>query len=182
MPLTVKNNDPNTTVFTKTIGGDPVRIVWGPKDSPSDKQRVPNSFAEDIDFLNSLEQGLFEIVDGPEEIIKSIQVETQKGKALREEALSRASAATMEQVDRRQDKAMVGATCIGPGPAGRTTKCERPLLIAHKDVSSVPPLCPEHAHLAPNFYLSETEDPDSREGIRRREWKPIQMTAPVQQG
>lgn len=180
MPLSVRNNEVNTTVFTKTVAGEPVRITWGAKGQPNDTQRVPNSFADDIDFLNALEQGVFEVVDGPPEILSQINQETAKARRLREETLARQAAAAESVMDRVQDKSMVGATCIGPGVRPGQV-CGAQLLIAHKNVNDVPPLCGSHADLAPTFSLLETGSKgegatESRDGVVRREWRQAVLT------
>ncbi len=181
MPLSVRNLDKNTTVFTKTMNGENVRIVWGAKGQHDDTQRVPNIMAEDIDFLNSLEHGIFEVVDGPEEILKSIDVETSKTRELREASLARAAAKTEGAMDRQQDNSMIGDTCIGPG-VREGMKCDRQVLIAHSMLGQVPPLCQQHSDLAPTFSLLESGSKgegatQTRDGVVRREWRQATMVA-----
>lgn len=180
MPLSVRNREANTAVFAKIVGGEHVRITWGPDGTANDTQRVPNSLAEDIDFLNSLEQGVLEVVDGPEDVVKALQFETAKHRQMREEREARA----LESLDRRQDRDMIGATCIGPAPAGRQGECGRAVLVANKNLDDVPPLCREHEHLAPTFFLhvdgSKGEGAThSRDGEIRREWRRVEMTQRV---
>lgn len=172
MPLSVRNCERNTAVFAKSVNGDPVRITWGPHGTSNDTQRVPTALADDIDFLNSLEKGVLEVVDGPADIVQALQFETSKQR----EERARREAQAVESLDRRQDRDMVGHPCIGPGPAGRDTTCGRPVLIAHKDANEVPPLCAEHADLAPTFFLVEEGSrgegaTHSRDGVVRREWR-----------
>lgn len=183
MPMIVQNNEQNATAFTKTIGGDPVRIIWGTKGQPNDTQRVPDSFADDIDFLNALDQGILTVISGPPELLEKIGTQQEQTANFREEQLSRQRASAEEVMNRVQDKSMVGLTCIGPGfRPGQI--CARPVLVAHTQVDEVPPLCEEHESLAPTFSLMETgsrgraEDgaSQSREGIVRREWKQAVIT------
>ncbi len=183
MPLSVRNNEKNTTVFTKMIGGDNVKIVWDASGQPKDVQRVPDSFAEDIDFLNALEQGVLTVTGGPPEVLARIDVETAQSQQIREEQQSRVAAAQADTISRPQDKAMIGASCIGPGPR-QGMKCERPVLIASTQISEVPPLCAEHENLAPTFHLVETGSKgegatEDRAGVVRREWQAAVLAAPV---
>ena len=176
MPLSVRNSVANTVVFAKNVGGDPVKVIWGPKGEPNDTQRVPNSLSEDIDFLNTLEQGTLEVLDGPPELVATLQFETEKAREMR----AAADARSMNSLARRQERDMMQATCIGPGPSGRTTECGRTLLIAAKNLQTVPPLCEQHSHLSPQFFLSEEGSrgegaTHSRDGEIRREWRSVQM-------
>lgn len=181
-PLRVRNLERNTTVFAKTINGNSHRITFGAAGTPNDTLRVPIELAEDIDFLNSLEMGIIEVVDGPADVVEYLQFETKRVREEREEQAQRAS----EVLDRRQDRDLVGVTCIGPAPAGRTGKCGRSLIQSAKQQGEVPPLCPDHTHLAPTFHLVESGSKgegatESRDGVVRREWRAAVMTAPVKQ-
>ena len=181
MPLTVRNEISNTTVFSKTMNGDPVRIIWGPSGQHNDTQRVPDSFADDIDFLNALDGGVFAVTDGPEEIVTRLQRETSKARELREEQERRA----MASIERTQDRDMIGAQCIAPqAPDRPNVPCGRSVLISHKQANEVPPLCQQHQHLAPEYFLFEEGSKgegatQSREGVVRREWRRTTLTAPV---
>lgn len=183
MPLTVRNNERNTTVFTKTINGDPVKIVWEALGQPKDSQRVPDAFAEDIDFLNALEQGVLTVTNGPAEVLARIDVETASAQAMRAEQQSRAAAASENFMERSQDKDLISASCIGPGPRPGQ-KCQRPLLIPSKDIKDVPPLCEEHGTLAPTFYLNESGSrgegaTETREGVVTRDWQQVVINPAV---
>lgn len=174
--LTVKNLMPNSTVFSKQVNGDPFKVQFAAAGHTGDTQRIPVGLAEDIDFLNSLENGVLEVIGGPEDVVAALKFETNR---VREERAEQASAAT-EMLDRRQDRDMVGASCIGPAPAGREGKCGRPLIQSAKQQGEVPPLCSEHAHLTPTFYLAEAGSKgegatETRDGVVRREWREVQM-------
>lgn len=181
-PLRVRNKEANTTVFTKTVNGDSLRLIFGPAGTHNDTQRVPLALAEDIDFLNSLEQGVLEIVSGPEDVMESLKFETEQVRAERAEAQER----TVGTLDRRQDRDIVGVTCIGPAPKGRDGLCKTPLIQQASQRNEQPPLCPVHLHLAPTFYLAEAGSKGGEQdgatqnsaGIVRREWKQA-TTGPV---
>lgn len=180
MPLLVRNREPNATVFGKMIGGENIRVLWAAAGEPEDTQRVPNSFAEDIDFLNSLDKGILEVVEAPADIKESLQRETDSLAAERE----RRSKVAASMVDHQADKSMTAETCKGPAPRGRTGECGRNVLVLSKAAKETPPLCAEHQHLAPEFVLeldgSKGEGATtSRDGEVRHVWTRVQLTAPV---
>lgn len=176
-PLRVQNLEPNMSVFAKQVNGDPLRITFAANGHAGDTQRVPIAVAQDIDFLNSLESGVLKVVDGPEELVASLQFETERLLAEKKQAAAKAT----ESLDRRQDRDIVGSTCIGPAPAGRTGECGRALIQSAKQQAEQPPLCSEHASLAPTFYLAEAGSKgenatETRDGVVRREWRQVTVT------
>lgn len=185
-PLVVRNNEKNTTVFTKQVNGDPLRVVFTAAGTPGAEQRVPLALAEDIDFLNSLEQGVLTVIGGDPQIVAALQNSADEARAQRQR---QQEAAVMSTVDRSQDKDMLGLTCIGPAPAGRQGNCGRALIQSAKQSGSTPPLCPEHEHLAPTYHLVETGSKGEEEsgasessaGVVRREWKQAVLTEPERQ-
>jgi hypothetical protein len=182
-PLRVRNNENNVTVFTKQVNGDPLKVIFGAAGTATAEQRVPLALAEDIDFLNALEQGVLTVISGPPEVVAALQSEADLARAERQR---QQEASALSMVDRAQDKDMLGVTCIGPASTGRSGHCGRPLIMSAKQSGSVPPLCPEHESLAPTFHLVETGSKgeeasgasESSAGIVRREWKQAVMTAP----
>lgn len=176
MPLTVKNQEPNTTVFAKDMNGSPLRITWGASGQHNDTQRVPDSFAEDIDFLNSLEQGILVVTDGPQHLLDALKFETSKVRALREDSAKRA----MDSLDRAQDRDILSVQCIGPAAAGRSGRCDRPLLVKSSAKDAAPPLCDLHRHLSDRYYLSEFGSAgegatESTAGVVRHEWRELAL-------
>lgn len=184
-PLRVENLMPNTTVFTKQVNGDPLKVVFTAAGTPGAVQRVPLALAEDIDFLNSLDQGTLKVIDGPPEYVQALQVETGKVRAEREQAAKDA----VSMLDRRQDRDIIGVTCVGPAPAGRSGMCGAQLLQSAAQSKKIPPLCEAHKSLAPNFYLSEAGSRGEEEsgasettaGEVRSQWREVTMTPPVKQ-
>jgi hypothetical protein len=181
-PLRVENQEANVTTFAKTVGGEFVRIIWQPKGHPGATQRVPLALAQDVDFINSLENGTLKVTGGPADIVQALQFETDTVRAERE-----AQVAQVDSVlDRRQDKDMVGLTCIAPKGNGRDGECGRSLVMSAKQSAEVPPLCSQHQHLTPTFHLTVVGSKgegatESREGVVRREWKQATLTAPIKE-
>ena len=174
--LTVKNREPNATVFSKQVNGDPLRVTFAAAGHEGDTQRVPVALAEDIDFLNALENGVLEVTGGPQDLVEALQFETERARKAREAEASKVS----EVLDRRQDRDILGQTCIGPAPTGREGSCNRPLIQSAKQQGEVPPLCSQHIHLAPNFYLAEAGSKgegatETRDGVVRREWRQVEV-------
>lgn len=175
-PLRVRNRESNTTVFAKQVNGDPVKITFGAAGHTGDVQRCPVALAYDIDFLNSLEAGVLEVIDGPADIIADLTFETEQVRAERAAAASKVT----ENLDRRQDRDIVGTTCIAPLPEGRSGTCGRSVLQNARQQAEQPPLCSEHLHLAPNYHLVESGSrgegaTESRDGVVRREWRAVQI-------
>lgn len=183
-PLVVRNNEPNVTIFAKTVNGDMTRVTFGAKGTATAEQRVPLQFAEDIDFLNALEQGVLTVIGGPPQVVDALQSSANE---YRQRHQAELQAQTMSMVDRAQDRDIVGLRCVGPAPFGRDGSCGRQLLQSAKTQGEVPPLCPEHENLAPLFHLVETGSKgeeasgasESSAGIVRREWKQSTLTAPM---
>lgn len=182
-PLTVRNNEPNVTIFAKTVNGDMTRVTFGAAGTATAEQRVPLQFAEDIDFLNALEQGVLTVVGGPANVVEILRSSADEARRSHQATLE-AQATAM--VDRAQDRDIVGLRCVGPAPFGRDGSCGRQLLQSAKAQGEHPPLCPEHEHLAPTFHLvevgskgyEESGASESTAGIVRREWKQAVITAP----
>jgi hypothetical protein len=177
-PLKVQNQMGNKSVFAKVVDGNSHNLRWEANGYPGDTLRVPYALIEDTDFINSLESGVLKVVSGPPEIMEALAFETEQVQRDRAEAEQKAT----DMLDRRQDRDIVGATCIGPGPEGRTAACGRALLQSAKQKGEQPPLCTQHAHLAPNYYLAEAGSQgegatEAHDGVVRREWKQVQMTA-----
>lgn len=174
--LTVRNLEPNATVFSKQINGDPFRVQFAAAGYPGDEQRVPAALADDIDFVNSLERGIFEVIEGEESLVKALQFQTAKAREARESEQQRYASV----LDRRQERDMLGATCVGPAPVGRDGACGRPLIQSASQQGEQPPLCTQHQHLSNEFFLAEAGSkgegatPD-RDGVVRREWRRAEL-------
>lgn len=184
-PLKVQNNEPNKTVFTKQVNGDPLKIIFGAKGQHDAVQRVPLALAEDIDFLNALEQGVLTVVDGPADVVDYLRNERE---AIREERQAEERQKATSVLDRsEQDRAIVGVACVGPAPAGRSGECNRPVLQKAAQAGQAPPLCPEHEHMADQFHLVETGSKgdkalgasETSAGVVRREWRRAVITERV---
>lgn len=182
-PLRIRNNEPNMTVFTKTVNGDPLRLSMKPAGHPGDTIRVPLALAEDVDFLNALDIGTITVVDGPDDVVAALQTNTED---IRRERVADEAAQLNLVLDRSQDNDMIGMKCIGPAPQGRSGTCGRPLLQKAAQSGKVPPLCSGHESMAPLFSLievgskgdAETGASQSSAGIVRKEWR--QATIGVQ--
>lgn len=176
-PLMVKNLEGNATTFAKVVNGNALNLRWTAKGHPGDTQRVPYDIVEDTDFLNSLEQGIFEVVDGEPEYVEFLRRETSAVRDRREQEAAKAT----DMLDRRQDKDMVGVSCIGPAPAGREGECGKALVQSAKAAAEQPPLCSLHSNLSHQFFLAEAGSKgegatETRDGVVRREWRKVQMT------
>ncbi len=181
VPLRVRNNEPNKTVFTKQVNGDPLKIIFGANGQADDTQRVPLALAEDIDFLNSLEQGCLTVVGGPPDVVEYLQQERSQIRSERQAAEKRRIESSM---DRHQEKDMIGTACVGPAPVGRKGTCDRPVIQSATQAGQAPPLCPQHEPMSTQFHLVEVGSKGEAEsgasetsaGVVRREWKQAVIT------
>jgi hypothetical protein len=174
MPLmVVKNNQRGPTVF-KTDGGQ--SHMWWPSGDGMgrDELRLPTDLLDDAGFLGALESGAVELTHWPEafddevvQLRESLQAATDRRAAYVAKALA-ASEAVME---RRQDKDIVGLTCVGPGPAGRNSACGTSVLRPAKEKDATAPLCPGHLHLSPQFVPHVIGSKGSESDPLRTEWK-----------
>lgn len=175
MPLTVRNLQNSTTLFAIPGGG---AIVWQAAGDTmgGDIQRVPDSLADDIDFLNSLDRGVLSVEDGSNaEVMASIERQSAGFRDSQEKARLRQEAV----LDRRQDRDLVTTPCIGPNPNGRgVDECGAPVLVRSATRGEVPPLCPKHESLINEFYTVDSGSKgegatDNTPGRVSQQWKRI---------
>lgn len=180
MPLIVRNNEKNPVVFAK--GG--VVITWNTAGDRQDLdvQMCPDALAEDMDFLTSIRRGQLTVEHVSDPILK------EKMEALMVFTGRMATPSDHSNVeailDRRQDRDIVGRPCIGPDERGNDGKCGAQVLNRAANIGDEPPLCTRHQSLINQFYLAEKGSKgeggdESRDGIVTREWKRVQMTAPM---
>lgn len=155
MPLLVRNNEPNSTVFdmgSRLLRWAPAGDVMG-----DDVQRVPDSLAEDVDFIRSVERGVLAVEEGSPELLEKLAASSRSyGDRAR-----RAEAAQQESVlDRRQDRDLVQSGCAECGAQVIQRAAER---------DQVAPLCNRHKDLRNQFSLEESGSVG--DGGVRREWR-----------
>lgn len=183
MPMTVRNEEPNTTVFAKMVDGNLVRIIFTAKGQPDDTQRVPDAFADDIDFLNALDQGVLTVIECSDPaLMEKIDREVKRSSNHRLERQARQQADIESVMDRSADKSVIGAECIAPKDGRPELKCAAQLLLKRAEVNDMAPLCTKHEHLRPTFYLAESGSKgrgaeEDREGVIRREWKQAEIVS-----
>lgn len=184
MPLIVQNTEPNVTVFAK--GG--ISLIWKPAGDPmgDDTLRVPDSLADDVDFLATLDKGILVVTGGTDpEVMKKIEASSEFGRRTADyQARQQAAAAGVEStIDRRQDRDIMQMTCIAPANRGQG-ECGNPVLVAAAKRGDEPPLCGQHKSLASQFYLVQGGSAgegatENKPGAVSRVWKRVEMTAPV---
>ena len=170
MPLLVRNTEPNATIYAK----DGIVIRWGLAGdiNGEDVQRVPDSVADDVDFLRSIDRGILVVEDDSDpEIAEKISQQTAAFKVRRVAAQQ----ATDEALERRQDKDLVQVECVGPSRGGKV--CGKPVLVRSAQRNTVPPLCDGHKHYAAQYVASETGS--EGEGGKKVVWARVQVTERV---
>lgn len=180
MPLLVQNNASNVTIFSK---GD-TTIIWSPEGDPmgGDLQRCPDSYADDIDFLKSLDVGLLKVISADKpEMMERLERQSQQYQERTQAAEARQEAV----MDRKADRDIIAVTCIGPNTNGRGLElCGAAVLVKAAAKGEVPPLCPRHQSLAPRFYSVPTGSKgegatENSPGKVSTTWKQAEMTAPT---
>ena len=153
MPLMqVKNVMHGPTIFVDDAG----RLhKWMPAGDSMDRDviRLSTSLLDDANFLAALESGALEFESYPESVAEEVAV-IEDG--LRRPRKARRNADEVPEaiealMDRRQDKDMVGLTCVGPASAGRHGHCVSQVIMASKLQGEVPPLCAAHKHQETQF-------------------------------
>ena len=73
MPLLVRNNEDGPAVFTDFANN--IAIEWQSKGDAAgeDIQQVPESMLENPAFTKALNRGIFEVVEGPAEIVERVK-------------------------------------------------------------------------------------------------------------
>ena len=178
MPLLVQNRATNTTIFSK---GE-TTIIWAAHGDPmgNDEQRCPDSFAEDVDFLKSLDVGLLVVVSSDKpELMERLVRQSEQYQQRQEASVARQAGI----IDRKQDRDLISIECIGPNPNGRGVDlCGASVLVRAASKGDVPPLCPRHLSLAPNFYATNAGSrgegaTDTAPGKTSVVWKQAEITS-----
>lgn len=166
-PLTVRNLEPNATIFTKRINGEMVMFRLGAAGTTQDTDRVPGHLANDLDFLRSVEIGVIELVDAPESVINRLRFKNgSTSRQARAAAVEESIEATM---DRSTTRDRIGTLCHGPNARGVMGECGRLILQTVEGHQKAPALCNEHKDLVSQFVRVQTKDEDS--GVTHHEWK-----------
>jgi hypothetical protein len=186
MPLIVRSTLRNPVVFAKRD----IAITWAVAGDPvgADTQMVPDSLAEDIDFLETVRRGTLVIEHFTNDEVRAkfegIAAFAGRRASQVQAANEQANAAIEATIDRRQQRDIVGRPCLGPDGRGNPGQCGTQVLTQAAQTGAEPPLCSQHQHLVNQFYLAEDGSPgegatESRAGQVSRVWKPITMTAPT---
>lgn len=177
MPLMVENHESNRTVFSKSISGSVQTFVWEAQGTPGDLQRVPDALADDVDFLNALDQGCLSLVDGTNpEVVDRIRADAQVVKDRRVQSEERLAS----KVDRQSSRDILGTQCLGPDLRG-TGQCDQTVLISAKSKDEEPPLCQRHKALTNQFALTEQGSRGDQSNPLRKVWVRAEFDAPVRQ-
>lgn len=172
MPVMVRNRMPGPTVLTMK-DHDPVILESIGDPMGGDVQRVPDSAAEDVNFLKALDAGVISIDEAP----AAVQESLQRQRASFESRRAAVTAAAQNSIDRHANNDFMQAECIGPSPTGRGT-CGTGVPVRESARSSKPPLCQAHESLAAQYVLIEQIDaPLSEDGKTPSKWSRVGMAA-----
>ena len=164
-PFMVRNLKTGPTSFTPD-GGQEIRWQGYGDHNGETVMLVPLNALENQSFLEAINRGTLEVVDGPTEVLDAVN------DALNSPYLKRARQVNQAKTDEYQDSvnshvARVdtrdahGIPCVGPGPRGGVCGVLSPVMA--KDLKTNPPLCNNHKHLAREYVPEEGEvGPDGK--------------------
>lgn len=155
MPLGVRNALRNPVVFTKKD----LSLAWAPAGdmAGNDFQWCPDSIVDDHDFLDTVARGTLVIEEAEDDVRAKIVRFTSRRPGVKRLAEQEPSINAV--IDRQQDKDITTGQCL---------ECGASILTTVKQNEDKPPLCNQHAHLAPQYSLTEsgTKGTDPRENGR----------------
>lgn len=164
MPVLVRNNEPGPTVLT--VDKDNA-FEWKGKGDPNgeDLQHLPDSVAENVNFMKAVNRGIFTIEEASEDTKALLE---KQGSSFRErmEAQRQASAASLDQ---EANNDLVQVDCIGPSARG-IGQCGAPAMVKDKKRDEKPPLCSAHEGLAHEFVVTDTDTLDD-DGKTKKTWQ-----------
>lgn len=152
MPLLVRNMAEGPTVFSDLSKN--IAIEWQGAGNPDgeDLQQVPDSLAEDVNFLKTIQRGVLVIEEAPDALMEAIAKQT----AAYERRSSVATANAKDAIDQQAHNDIITVPCIGPNNRG-TGECGEPVPVREKTKNDHPPLCERHKPLASSFVMEETD-------------------------
>lgn len=134
-------------------------FVWGAaghKDG-EDVQLMPSTVLDDLRFIRALQNGSIEIVDPSQEVVDhlaKLRIEVTPS-LIRDSQRAAATALVEATIERRQERDLVAAACVGPGQRGRDGECGVQVIMpaGPRDARPRPPLCRAHEPLEPSLVL-----------------------------
>ena len=150
--------------------------VLGPRGSTTfpDTLRVSTDLLEDAGMLRALESGSVEVVEPSQDVTERLSfLRLPERRAAVEVLRERARTAVEQVMDRKRDRDLLGATCIGPADAGRAGQCGAQVIQRSDESGQVPPLCSAHRHLVSLYVATEKGSRGSPDDPRRTEWVKI---------
>jgi len=177
MTTLLRNKKRNSVILPLPGVREP--IVFMPLGDPSggDVALVEDHQAETAAVQNAVRTSLLEIV--PQEDVDAVLARTDEVSL---QIAEQAQAASMERIERVQNRDLVGTVCIGPG-AREGQQCGA-TVIQSVEVRNgdAPPLCGKHEHLSATFYQTEVQvegsigaDGTPEGPVTTKVWKRVEM-------
>lgn len=90
--------------------------------------------------------------------------------ARRAEAQAAKERVVTESIDRKQDRDLVGLTCVAPSEANPNLPCGVSVIRPAVVKGDAPPLCGVHENQSANYVAVEVEDPDQAANANKMKW------------
>lgn len=163
--LSVRNRETGPTILQLS---DRELFIWQPAGAKDgeDVQLMPSTVLDDLRFIRALQHGSIEIEDPDEEVtahLAKLRVEVTPP-LIRDAQRAAALMAVESTIDRRQERDLLAAACVGPGQRGRTGECGTQVIspAPARGAPQAPPLCKAHEHLAPSLVLVSVPSGDGQ--------------------
>lgn len=178
-PILLQNETQGPLVFQDNDGLD---VVWQAKGDPigADVQPVPMTFLENANFIRILNKGTLSLYEASDDIREQLEA-IVSSPAMKHQATvwqrqqQNAAAEKVVVVDRQANRDFVTNKCLGPDSRG-TGNCGIEVSVREVALGQKPPLCPAHAHMAPQFISTEVQAAD---GTGEIVWSMPRMDAPA---
>jgi hypothetical protein len=173
--VVARNTDPRVVVLSLDPKSSDY-VEWQAADDMSggDVQIVSEAISQSVPFIRLCQRGII-VVENMDEnpgIAEAIERQNAAWRARSSNSSNQARTA----IEQPQQNDMIVQPCIGPNGRGSGT-CDVDVMVREKTKNEKPPLCPQHASLAPQYVPSEEQDGTTRV----RKWYRATMGTPERQ-
>lgn len=175
---TLIRNKKKQSVILPLRGQEPLIFMPAGDPTRSDVLMVEDAVVESVGLKEAIRRGLLEIV--PESEVDAVL--THQDVAM---DVQQSTAPLDATIERRQNRDLIAATCIGPG-ARPGMECGATLIRPSAEVKNgdAPPLCSSHESLSATYYQTEVQvEGRSEDGVESgpvttKVWKRMEMAPP----
>lgn len=170
-----RNTKPQVVVLSSDAKGSDY-VEWQAAGDPSggDVQIIPDTLAQSVQFIKLVQRGVMVVDNADQNPEVSIAIERQR--AAFEQRTKSASEKAQATIEHTAQNDMLSLPCVGPDSRGQG-KCGVEVPTREKTKDEKPPLCSQHAPLAPQYVPM-----DEQEGTAVvKRWVRVTMGSPERQ-